>query len=72
MSIQTSFGVRSLPLAAVGGAPAHAGAALAATDPWLDAMAFSRGRFTVGVAGLDLLVIPAWPELARVVEDCRR
>jgi hypothetical protein len=46
-------------------------------DPLLDAIAFSRGRFvvmtpasTAAVSGV--LVIPAWPEAARIVEDCRK
>ena len=43
---------------------------LPATDPFLDAIAFSRGRFTVEAAGR-VMVIPAWPEPARIVEDCR-
>jgi hypothetical protein len=34
-------------------------------------MVFSRGRFTVEVPGAPMLVIPAWPEPARVIEDCR-
>lgn len=42
-----------------------------ATDPLLDAIAFSRGRFAVEVAGLRTLYIPAWPEITRVIEDCR-
>jgi len=44
---------------------------LAAYDPLLDGLAFSRGRIGVGVAGAPPLVAPAWPEIARVVEDCR-
>ncbi len=47
-------------------------------DPLLDALAFSRGRIGVIVlqsAGSPVqsvqLVVPAWPEIARVVEDCR-
>ena len=35
-------------------------------DPILDALAFSRGRFGVGSRWY-----PVWPEVARVVEDCR-
>lgn len=42
-----------------------------ASDPQLDALAFSRGRFLVSVIGTDDLVIPSWPEFAYVVEDCR-
>lgn len=44
---------------------------LAATDPLLDAMAFSRGRFTVEQPGKPPLVIPAYAEIGRVIEDCR-
>lgn len=39
-------------------------------DPLLDAMAFSRGRFVLQAEGAEL-VLPAWPELSRVIEDCR-
>jgi hypothetical protein len=46
-------------------------AELAMMDPLLDAMAMSRGRFAVTVAGTPSLVLPSWPEVARVVEDCR-
>ena len=67
ITVRTSSSARSLPLA--GGAPSAA--ILAAGDPLLDAIAFSRGRFTVEAAGAPMLIIPAWPEAARVVEDCR-
>ena len=45
--------------------------AFAPRDPVLDAMAFSRGRFVIEVAGLPTLYLPAWPEVGRLVEDCR-
>lgn len=45
---------------------------LAARDALLDAMAFSRGRFSVEVNGLPTLYLPAWAEVGRVLEDCRR
>ena len=38
---------------------------LAANDPLLDAIAFSRGRFVVSMPGMAALVVPAWPEAAR-------
>ena len=41
---------------------------LAAYDPLLDALAFSRGRVAIGSPAL---ILPAYPEIARVVEDCR-
>jgi hypothetical protein len=44
---------------------------LSATDPLLDNMAFSRGRIAVAVTGTTSLIVPAWPELVRVIEDCR-
>lgn len=44
---------------------------LSATDRLLDSIAFSRGRFATAAAGAPLLTVPAWPETARVVEDCR-
>jgi len=44
---------------------------LAAYDPLLDAMVSSRGRIAVGAGTAPALVVPPWPELARVVEDCR-
>jgi hypothetical protein len=51
-------------------APAIA-ATFDAGDPLLDAMTFSRGRFAVETAGLPTLYVPSWPEVSRVVEDCR-
>lgn len=44
---------------------------LAGSDPLLDAMALSRGRFAVEVGGLEPLYLPSWPEVSRLVEDCR-
>lgn len=46
-------------------------ATLPATDPLLAAMAFSKGRFAVETQGLATLYIPSWPEVTRVIEDCR-
>lgn len=43
----------------------------AVRDPLLDAIAFSRGRFMVEMGGAQTLVLPAWSELGRVIEDCR-
>ncbi|HSG34767.1 MAG TPA: hypothetical protein VLA37_09540 [Sphingomonadaceae bacterium] len=44
---------------------------LDANDRLLDAMAISKGRFAVEVAGEPSLYIPSWPEVTRVIEDCR-
>ena len=71
MTVRTSYSARSLPLS-IRTEPLNAVyTTLPASDRFLDGMAFSRGRFTVEVPGTPMLVIPAWPEAARVVEDCR-
>jgi len=46
-------------------------AELAARDPLLDAMAFSKGRFAIETPGVPPLYLPSWPEVTRVIEDCR-
>ena len=46
-------------------------AELPAFDGLLDAIAFSRGRIAVTMAGQVPQVAPAWPEAARTIEDCR-
>lgn len=51
--------------------PVSLEARLTATDPLLDAMAFSRGRFTIGQPERPPLVVPAYAEIGRVIEDCR-
>lgn len=71
MTIRTSTLSRSLPMTVQEQPIAYSHAALAASDPFLDAIVFSRGRFTVEAPGSRMLVLPAWAEPARVVEDCR-
>ena len=44
---------------------------LQAYDPMLDAIAASRGRIGFSSSGLAALVVPPWPEVGRVIEDCR-
>jgi hypothetical protein len=66
--IRTTSAARSL---AAGPRQGGLTALLPATDAFLDEIAFSRGRFTVEAAGAPMLVLPTWPEFARVVEDCR-
>jgi hypothetical protein len=76
-AITTSSGARRLSAAPASGstvaqnAPILFEVALAATDSLLDAMAFSRGRFMVEMGGAPTLVLPAWAEIGRVIEDCR-
>ena len=44
---------------------------LSASDPMLDAIAFTRGRFVVDVKGVGKTALPFEPEVARSIEDCR-
>ncbi|MCT2401702.1 hypothetical protein [Novosphingobium mangrovi (ex Huang et al. 2023)] len=68
MTIATSDVTRALVAVPVAGGVA---VTLSARDPLLDAMAFSRGRFAVEVAGSTPLYVPSWTEVSRVIEDCR-
>jgi len=72
MTIVTTSMTRMLQTRLAGNPVSVAGATLAASDPLLDAMGYSRGRFVVEQAGMPTLVIPAWPEIERVTEDCRK
>lgn len=69
--VRTSSTARSIAVAVTGGTPSYLAATLAPADPLLDAMAFSRGRFALALIGSPPLVLPAWGEVGRVVEDCR-
>ena len=70
LSVWTSSAVRSL---ATRHLPAMQQliAEIPAYDSLLDAIVFSRGRFAVTVPGAAPLVVPAWPEAMRIIEDCR-
>lgn len=69
IDVTTSYGKRRLPAIAGAG---NMTARLAANDGLLDWMAYSRGRFRIDVAGAGPLTLPAWPEIARTIEDCRK
>lgn len=71
LTVRTTSATRALAVQHTGGTPPYAAVALAPTDPLLDAMAFSRGKLVVEQAGAPPLVVPAWAEIGRVVEDCR-
>jgi hypothetical protein len=59
LRVSTSFGKREVTRA------------IPAGDPLLDELAFSRGRFAVETDRPERLIVPSWPEVARVIEDCR-
>ncbi len=71
MTVITSSQSRPLTGMAVATNPPVIAATLTARDGLLDAMAFSRGRFAIETHGLPTLYVPSWPEVSRVVEDCR-
>lgn len=69
IAIRTSYGERQLRVSEV-----HINMVivdLPPSDPLLEQIAFSRGRFLVQADGAQALILPAWPEPARVIEDCR-
>ncbi|QIG81331.1 hypothetical protein [Stakelama tenebrarum] len=70
-TVRTSSMMQELLFQPVAGEP-YVAAMLGPRDPLLDAMGFSRGRFIVEGSGLYPLVLPAWAEVHRVVEDCRK
>lgn len=71
LTMRSSTTARSLPLANTATTPPTVGATLPATDPLLDSIAYTRGRFLVQTEGAPDLVLPAYAEVARVIEDCR-
>ncbi len=71
MTLRASTTAQSYPARPTGGSPPYQAVSFSARDPMLDALAFSRGRFLVELEGEQALPLPAWPEVARVLEDCR-
>jgi hypothetical protein len=70
LTVWTTAQTRALP-SSYNPATGKLSATLAAFDPFLDAIAFSRGRFALSVGGQAAVVVPSWAEAGRVVEDCR-
>lgn len=75
MAVWTSSASRNVPLRFEANAM-RVTADFNALDPLLDAIAFSRGRVAITVAGgsplvVPALVVPSGPEAARTIEDCR-
>lgn len=70
LTIRTSSTMRKLAAANTGGDGRYVAVELTPRDTILDAMAFSRGRFAVQGSG-PTVVVPPWPEVSRVIEDCR-
>ena len=71
MTLRSTNGAKAYDALPTSGTPPYVAAELAARDPQLDALAFSRGRILIGLDGAGDLILPIWPEFTRVVEDCR-
>jgi hypothetical protein len=72
MTIRTETVTRTFSATPTQGSVEHLVATnLPSADSFLDAIAFSKGRFAVEVPGEPTLYLPSWPEITRVIEDCR-
>lgn len=71
MALVTTTTTRALMSDPALAAPGWLAVSFPTDDPILDAMAFSRGRFALEAAGFTTLYLPSWPEVSRVIEDCR-
>jgi hypothetical protein len=70
MTVRATSGMKAYTSAPDPASPNFVAATMPSRDPHLDAIIYSRGRFMVSGGGRDL-ILPNWPEFARVVEDCR-
>jgi hypothetical protein len=68
--VWTSSQQKTLP-ATFDATSARVKADVGAYDPFLDAIAASRGRIGFSSSGLEALVVPPWADVGRVIEDCR-
>lgn len=71
MTVRTTSGARNFPMSVQTEPLPYLVGTAAANDRFLDDIVFSRGRFTVQAQASAMLVLPAWPEPARVIEECR-
>jgi hypothetical protein len=69
MSFWTTSSSRTVPVRFL--ATKELVADLIATDPLLDSIAFSRGRFATAASGAPMVAVPSAPETTRAIEDCR-
>lgn len=69
--VTTTSTTRALTSQPLGGPQPAIVVSLPVRDPLLDAIVFSRGRFAVEARGFAPIYAPTWPEIGRVVEDCR-
>lgn len=70
--IRTSSSTKEFAAKPTGGTPVYLASEIMPMDAILDAMAFSRGRILLETDGHPPIILPAWAEIARIVEDCRK
>jgi hypothetical protein len=71
MQVRTETTTRAVNAQLITDQLSNVTAALSGSDPLLDAIALSKGRFAVETEGLPPLYLPSWAEVTRVIEDCR-
>jgi hypothetical protein len=71
MVVRTSSTLKEFVASPTGATPAFLAVEIMPTDPILDAIALSRGRFAIEADGQLPIAIPSWAEITRIVEDCR-
>lgn len=71
MTIRSETATRSFRVVQAEDSNPYLTTSISGTDPLLDAMALSKGRFAVEVEGLPPLYLPSYAEVSRVIEDCR-
>ena len=71
LTVRTSSIMKSFAASQASTEPPYVAAELMPRDPILDAIAYSRGRFAIEIAGVRPMAIPNWAEIGRVIEDCR-
>jgi hypothetical protein len=69
--VRSSSLMKEFAASPTGASSAYFASEILPNDPILDAMAFSRGRIAIEVSGQSPIAIPSWPEITRIVEDCR-
>lgn len=71
MTFQATHGETHYAAQNGSGTPPYVVAATNGADPYLDTIAFSRGRIAITVTGQAMMAVPNWPQMTRVFEDCR-
>lgn len=71
ITMRSSSAMHSWQGAPTGGTPSYIAAEIVPTDKGLEDMAYTRGRIALDVMGFSAIAIPIWPEVSRVIEDCK-